>query len=136
MDPNSYQPQTAQAPAPRARTFLKGVVYYDSRRVSIECTVRDLSDTGARITFMSPVTVPDNIELHIPQKERTFKAQVRRREPTEIGVAFEDQRSGEPRRITDAEMADRIVALEHEVAQLRKIVRKLRDKVLPNDTEA
>ena len=28
----------------RQRTFLKGTVYYDNRRASIECVVRDLSD--------------------------------------------------------------------------------------------
>jgi uncharacterized protein YceH (UPF0502 family) len=122
-------------PAPRVRTFLKGVVYYDNRRVSIECTVRDLSETGARIAFTSAVTVPDNIELHITAKERTYKALVRRRDQYEIGVEFEDQRSGDARRTVDADVAQRMTALEQEVIALRKIVRKLRDKVLPNDTD-
>ncbi|HWM82288.1 MAG TPA: PilZ domain-containing protein [Pseudolabrys sp.] len=121
-------------PAPRIRTFLKGVVYYDNRRVSIDCTVRDISDTGARVVFAAPVTVPDHVELFIPQKQRSFAARVERREPVEIGVSFRDQRSGVQRRESDAEIAERVAALEHEVAALRRIVKKLRDKVLPADT--
>ncbi|MBN9050386.1 MAG: PilZ domain-containing protein [Rhizobiales bacterium] len=121
--------------APRTRTFLKGVVLYDNRRVSIECTIRDLSDTGARIAFPSPITIPDRIELFIPQKNRTYSADVRRRDDCEVGIAFRDQRSGEQRREADATMGDRIAALEHEVAQLRRIVKQLRDKVLPHETD-
>ena len=95
--------------APRARTFLKGVVYYDNRNASIDCTIRDLSDAGARITFATMVTVPDNIELHIPQKQRVLLARVLRREPHEIGVSFEDQRSNEPRRANDGVSAGAII---------------------------
>lgn len=122
-------------PAPRLRTFLKGVVYYDNRHVSIECTVRDLSDTGARITFAAPVTVPDVVELFIPQKQRTFLAQIERRERCEIGVSFRDQRSGAQRREIDATLTERVGALEHEVAALKRMVKLLRDKAPPSDTE-
>jgi hypothetical protein len=129
------QAPEAGAPAPRLRTFLKGMVYYDNRHVSIECTVRDLSDTGARITFATPVTVPDAVELFIPQKQRTFLAQVERRERCEIGVSFRDQRSGAQRRESDATLTERVGALEHEVATLKRMVKLLRDKVLPSDGE-
>ena len=54
----------------RQRTFLKGMVYYDNRRASIECVIRDLSDSGARLAFDHPATVPDNIELFIPHKQK------------------------------------------------------------------
>lgn len=123
------------ARAPRTRTFLKGVVLYDNRRVSIECTIRDLSDTGARIAFQSPITIPDRIELFIPHKNRTYLADVKRQDGSEVGVAFRDQRSGEERRKDDASINDRVAALEHEVAQLRRIVKQLRDKVLPHEAD-
>jgi hypothetical protein len=75
-----------QLPALRARTFLKGIVYYDNRHATIECTIRHLSETGARLVFSTQVTVPDVVELHIPQKHVTLPARVRRRELYEIGV--------------------------------------------------
>lgn len=58
----------------RQRTFLKGTLYYDNRRASIECVVGDMSDSGARLTFEHPATIPDNVELFIPQKQLTFRA--------------------------------------------------------------
>ena len=76
----------------RQRTFLKGTLYYDNRRASIECLVRDISDSGARLTFEHPVNVPDNVELFIPQKQQTLRESVRRRGPNEIGIAFEVER--------------------------------------------
>ncbi len=96
-------------PAARARTFLKGVIYFNNRGTSIDCTIRDLSDTGAKIEFASLVTVPDLIELHIPQKQRTFPARVMRRESYEIGVSFEDQRSGDPPRALDVSFLTRLL---------------------------
>jgi hypothetical protein len=61
----------------RQKTFLKGTLYYDNRRASIECVVRDMSDTGARLTFDNPANVPDNVELFIPHKQQTLRARVR-----------------------------------------------------------
>ena len=123
----------SQQPALRARTFLKGIVYYDNRHVSIECTIRDLSDTGARLVFSTQVTVPDAVELHIPQKHVTLPARVRRRELYEIGVSFEDQRSSEPRRTTDGDLAERVTKIESEIAAMSRLLKQLKSKVLPND---
>lgn len=119
----------------RVRTFLKGVVWYDNRHVSIDCTVRDLSDTGARLVFATQVTVPEMFELNIPQRQRTLNARVRRRDGLELGVSFEDQRSGDIRRTNDAELAERVAKLEDELASMRRLVRKLKDKVLPNEND-
>lgn len=122
--------------AVRQRTFLKGMVYYDNRRASIECTIRDLSDSGARVTFQHPVTVPDSIELFIAQKQQTLRAHVRRREPNEIGIAFEVERALDPRRATDAELQARVETMEAEIKSLKRLVAKLAAKVLPPDVDA
>ena len=132
---NQNTPPEGPEVALRARTFLKGVVYYDNRRVSIECTVRDLSDTGARIAFPALVAVPDDIELDIPQKQTTFLARVRRRNQNEIGVSFEDRRADEPRRSIDGEVAERVAKIEHELVAMKRLLKKLEAKVLPNDNE-
>ena len=64
--------------ATRQRTFLKGTLYFDNRRASIECVVRDISNSGARLTFDHPANVPDNVELFIPNKQQTLRARVQR----------------------------------------------------------
>jgi hypothetical protein len=120
----------------RQKTFLKGTLYYDNRRASIECVVRDMSDTGARLTFDNPANVPDNVELFIPHKQQTLRARVQRRGPNEIGIAFEIDRSLEPRRASDAELQQRVETLEAEVTALKRLVAKLKAKVLPHDLDA
>jgi uncharacterized protein (UPF0371 family) len=115
----------------RQRTFLKGTLYYDNRRASIECVVRDISASGARVTFEHSVIVPDNVELFIPQKQQTLRARVQRRGTNEIGIAFEVTRSDEPRRASDVELQERVETLEAEIAALKRLVAKLKDKVLP-----
>jgi len=122
--------------AVRQRTFLKGTLYYDNRRASIECVIRDISESGARLTFEHPVVVPDNVELYIPHKQQTLRAYVRRRAPNEVGVAFEVERAQEPRRASDAELQQRVEAMEAEIAALKRMVAKLRAKVMPLDSDA
>jgi hypothetical protein len=119
----------------RQRTFLKGTLFYDNRRGSIECVVRDMSASGARLTFDHPANVPDNVELFIPNKQQTLRARVQRRGPNEVGIAFEIERSLEPRRASDAELQQRVKTLEAEIATLKRLVAKLKDKVLPHDLD-
>ena len=120
----------------RQRTFLKGTVYYDNRRASIDCVIRDMSDSGARLTLDHPATVPDNVELFIPHKQQTLRARVQRRGPNEIGIAFEIDRSLEPRRVSDAELQQRVETLEEEITALKRLVAKLKAKLLPHDLDA
>jgi hypothetical protein len=135
-EPKEQNPQSERRkPALRSRTFLKGIVYYDNRTVSIDCTIRDLSDSGARIVFANLVTVPDNIELYIPQKQATLSVRVRRREHYEIGVSFDDQRSGEPPHAGDGDMAERMTKIETELVAMKRLLKKLEAVVLPNDNE-
>ena len=121
--------------ASRQRTFLRGMLYYDNRRASIECVVRDMSDSGARLTFDHPATVPDSVELFIPNKQQTLRARVRRRAPNEIGIEFEVTRSLEPQRTSDAELLDRVETLEAELTALKRLVAKLKAKALPLDVD-
>lgn len=122
-------------PSLRTRTFLKGIVYYDNRSASIDCTVRDFSDSGARIVFSTAVIVPDEIELHIPQKQLTLPARVRRREQYEVGVSFADKRSDIPRRTADGELADRVKKVESELVAMKRAMKRLMAKVFPNDSD-
>ncbi len=133
MNDNRDNKPDIRPAAVRVRTFLKGVVYYNNRGTSIECTIRDLSDTGAKVEFSSLVAVPDLIELYIPQKQRTYQARVMRRESNEIGISFEDQRSGEARREIDGELTERVANLESELVLVNRLLKQLKAKVFPNE---
>ena len=72
----------------RSKSFLRGFVYVSRKRGALACLVRDLSEKGARIVFSDNVTLPDVVELYIPQREQTLHARVEWRRNDEIGLGF------------------------------------------------
>lgn len=74
----------------RSRTLLEGHIVYNNRLSRMECTVRDLSETGARIVFAQHVKVPVEFELQIPKKKLIRRAQVMWYDGQNHGVMFLD----------------------------------------------
>ena len=56
-----------------------------------------------------------------------------RRESYEIGVSFEDQRSNEPRRGIDNELAERVAKLEIELVTVNRLLKQIKAKVFPSE---
>jgi hypothetical protein len=54
----------------------------------MDCQVRNFSPNGARVAFTNAATVPDQFDLTIGRKERSFKARMVWRSVNEAGVAF------------------------------------------------
>jgi hypothetical protein len=42
----------------RTKSFLRGLIYDCRKRGALDCTIRDLSDDGARIAFSTTVALP------------------------------------------------------------------------------
>src|SRR5260370_38752696 len=74
--------------ASRQKSFLRGSIQFNNRRTVIDCLVRDISATGARLIFSDSVSVPDVVDLYIPQKEQTPRAHGQWRRGEGVGVAF------------------------------------------------
>jgi hypothetical protein len=120
----------------RLKSFLRGFVYFDKRRGAMSCLVRDLSGEGARIIFSEAVTIPDMINLHIPQKNQTMRARVTWRRGDEIGLGFS---AADP--VADplpdaAELMKRVAQLEGEIASLRKMLKRMKGERQDLDDEA
>ena len=64
----------------RQKSFLRGCVYFNNRRSATDCLIRDISPTGARLIFSDTVSIPDLVELYIPQKEQSLRARVQWRD--------------------------------------------------------
>jgi len=112
----------------RQKSFLRGCVYFNKRRNAIDCLIRDISDAGARIIFSDTVSIPDVVDLHIPQKEQTLRAHVQWRHGDEVGLAFPDAiraADGTP----DGELAVRVAELESQVSALRRELKHLRHEI-------
>ena len=58
----------------RQRSLLRGRVYFNNGRCSLDCLIRDISYEGARIVFSDPVSIPDVIRLAIPKQNRMMDA--------------------------------------------------------------
>ena len=61
----------------RHRTFLAGKVIFGANRFQIDCSVRDLSSGGARLSLADPLAVPSVFELHLPARGTVVRAEVR-----------------------------------------------------------
>ncbi|MGC2155435.1 MAG: PilZ domain-containing protein [Pseudolabrys sp.] len=72
----------------RARTFLGGMIAFNKRNSTMDCRVRDFSATGARVQLTNTAIVPDQFDLTIARKERSFRASMVWRSGNEAGVAF------------------------------------------------
>jgi hypothetical protein len=72
----------------RQRSLLRGRVYFNNGRCSMDCLIRDISYEGARIVFSDPVILPDAVRLANPKKNRMIDASVRWRRGLTIGVVF------------------------------------------------
>jgi hypothetical protein len=115
--------------ASRQRSFLQGRIYFNNRRSSINCLVRDYSDTGAKLKFSESVTVPEAMELYIPNKDEFRRVRVQWRVGDEMGIAFGEQDEGAPADPASADLVARMQKLEGEIVQLKRICNELRAEI-------
>ena len=108
----------------RQKSFLRGVVYFDKRRSETACLVRDLSEDGARIVLSQTITIPDVIELQIPQREQTLSARVQWRRADEVGLSFSKPDSATTPR--ENQLIKRIAELEAEITTLERTIKRLK----------
>jgi hypothetical protein len=119
----------------RQRSFLRGFIYFDKRRGVMSCLVRDFSDEGARILFSETVTIPDVVNLHIPQRERTLRARVQWRRGDEIGLTFAE--ATPVAAAQEIELSKRVAQLEGEIITLQRLIKQLkREKAHESQIEA
>ena len=109
--------------AARSRTLLGGVIAFNNRASTMDCQVRNLSAGGAKVTFSNTAVVPDQFDLKIARKERSFQARTIWRAPNEIGVVFLSEYNQDVP--IPFEWAKRLRDCEAEKAALRKRIAQL-----------
>jgi hypothetical protein len=113
---------TERRTAARKKSFLQGRIFFNQRRTSVDCLIRDFCEHGARLTFTSMIATPDVVELYIPNKDESYRAKVQWRIANEIGVGFEREAASPPL-VPEAAPADwsaRIHKLEHALSSLQR----------------
>src|SRR5262245_10246327 len=109
--------------AARSRTLLGGVIAFNKQASTMDCQVRNLSAGGAKVTFTNTAIVPDQFDLQVARKERSFRARMVWRSPNEAGVAFLSEYSRDVP--VPLELARRLRECEAEKTALRKRIAQL-----------
>ena len=74
--------------APRRPVLKHGRIMFNRGRSTVECVVRNLSKSGARLEVATVVGLPDAFYLVMPDSG-TLPCRVKWRRLKEVGVAFE-----------------------------------------------
>jgi hypothetical protein len=80
--------------APRLKTLLTGRCLFDGH--AFDCSIVNISLSGARLAFGFPVGIPDRFRLHIGGKDNVYHATVAWRRGLEVGVSFDHAAAAEP----------------------------------------
>lgn len=122
---------------PRHRTFLQGRVFYNNRRQSADCIIRELTDNGARLSFADPAALPHAFELHIPNRDQTLRVETVWNHGTDVGVTFAKHDAAHPGATlapaipagpNEQSLAERVEKLEKELAALRRRISEIEMK--------
>ena len=104
----------------RIRTFLKAVIEFNNGASKNDCTVKNISESGARIEITGAVSLPNEFNLRIPHRGELRRCRLIWREADGVGVHFVTQASA-----SSAAFAAPPVDLEAENARLKMRVREL-----------
>lgn len=109
--------------AQRTRTLLRARIDFNGGMSTLECAVRDLSETGARIELGDSVAMPGKFRLFIPKYQKSYDAETRWHRGNSVGIEFVNA----PHQSAPKDSDDgRVVKLEAEVAKLRKLIEEIR----------
>lgn len=109
----------------RFRNYLGGQIAFDNRCSGMECTIRNLSAGGARVTFSDAAVLPRDFNLAIRQKGLHARARVVWRSPTEMGLCFLAVSRHSDEKAGPSDLARRVRRLEAEKAALKQRVAQL-----------
>ena len=125
MSQPAPEPAYDQRVAPRLKALLAAKISFNNGQSALDCLIRNLSDTGAKLIVSAAVTLPECFDLIIAQKSVTRRARIAWRRGEEIGVRFE---AGYPSESSDPDasaLKRRMRELEAEVARLQSRILQL-----------
>lgn len=109
----------------RSRALLKATIRFYNRNVTIDCLVRDISPTGAKIELDRTSVLPGEFELEIPQRSAVYPCELKWRRENAVGVSFKENMDPGVAHYGEFARA-RIEALEKENAALRLEISRLK----------
>ena len=109
-----------QRVAPRLKALIAARIAFNNGQSTLDCLIRNLSDTGAKLIVSAAVALPDSFDLLIPQKSVTRRVRIVWRRGEAMGVRFDEGAPRSESRDPDASsLTRRMRELEAEVARLQ-----------------
>jgi hypothetical protein len=104
--------------AVRTSVQLRAQLRFGADRPPLDCTIMDISQTGARILIASEEeALPQTFDIHIPARSELKWGRVRWRERQQIGIEFLKTRPGD-RDSVEAGLIERLMRLEDRVNEI------------------
>jgi hypothetical protein len=104
----------------RDKVFLGGVAEINERGSTMDCIVRNVSEAGACVEIDQSAKLPEEINLNIPRKGRSFLARLIWRHANRVGLAFRTM-------VTDPPASDLDERLRRSQIKQRQLKRKIRE---------
>jgi hypothetical protein len=105
----------------RDKVFLGGVAQISEHGSTMDCVVRNISEDGACVEFPSSTRLPEQINLTIGRKGRSFLAEMIWRQANRVGLAFRTMVTDAPANDLDA----RLRRSEQKKRQLQRRIKQL-----------
>ena len=80
----------------RDKVFLGGVAEISTQGSTMDCVVRNISEHGACVELYSAGTLPEEMNLTIARKGRSFLVRLIWRQANKVGLAFRIMTSDRP----------------------------------------
>ena len=79
-------PEQERRKQPRMPTYLGAQITTDHKLIAIDCVVRNMSGTGAKLLVPSTTLIPDEFVLQITSREAAYRVRPRWRRHRALGV--------------------------------------------------
>jgi prefoldin subunit 5 len=106
----------------RKRTLLAAKIVFADGASTVDCVIRDLSETGARIRVGSFATLPEDFRLVITGRGEALSAHMVWSHGDEIGV---DLSPGKPAE----EHGEEVEVLRRRIRELERTILKLQNRI-------
>jgi PilZ domain len=106
----------------RDKVFLGGVAEINDRGSTMDCVVRNFSETGACVEFDSSARLPEKLHITIAQKGRAFVAEMIWRQANRVGLAFRTMITDAP---VESDLDARLRRSEKKKRQLQRRINQL-----------
>jgi PilZ domain len=105
----------------RDKVLLGGVAEVNDRGSTMDCVVRNFSETGACVELDSSARLPERMQVTIARKGRSFLAEIIWRQANRVGLAFRAMVTDNPESDLDA----RLRRSEKKKRQLQRRINQL-----------